>query len=45
MYLCRAFSFDQKSAKCHLLSYDSLTIGVRRENDFNWDLYEKKGKL
>lgn len=45
MYLCRAFSFDQKSAKCHLLSYDSLTIGVRMENDFNCDLYEKKGKL
>jgi len=43
--LRRAFSFDQKSAKCHLLSYDSLTIGVRKENDFNFDLYEKKGKL
>ncbi|XP_056117364.1 hepatocyte growth factor [Rhinichthys klamathensis goyatoka] len=41
-FTCRAFSFDQKSAKCRLLSYDSLTIGVRMENDFNFDLYEKK---
>lgn len=45
MYLYRAFSFDQKSAKCHLLSYDSLSTGVHMENDFNFDLYEKKGKL
>ncbi|XP_056622680.1 hepatocyte growth factor [Triplophysa dalaica] len=41
-FTCRAFSFDQKSTKCHLLSYDSLTFGVRMENDFNFDLYEKK---
>ncbi|XP_016322104.1 hepatocyte growth factor-like [Sinocyclocheilus anshuiensis] len=41
-FTCRAFNFDQKTAKCHLLSYDSLTVGVRMENDFNFDLYEKK---
>ncbi|XP_058606468.1 hepatocyte growth factor isoform X1 [Onychostoma macrolepis] len=41
-FTCRAFNFDQKTAKCHLLSYDSLTVGVRTENDFNFDLYEKK---
>ncbi|RXN24706.1 hepatocyte growth factor-like protein [Labeo rohita] len=41
-FTCRAFSFNQKTAKCHLLSYDSLTVGVRIENDSNFDLYEKK---
>ncbi|KAG9273035.1 hepatocyte growth factor [Astyanax mexicanus] len=41
-FTCRAFSFDQNGTKCHLLSYDNFTRGVRIENDFNFDLYQKK---
>ncbi|XP_042631494.1 hepatocyte growth factor-like [Cyprinus carpio] len=41
-FTCSAFNFDQKTTKCHLISYNSLTIGVRMENDVNFDLYEKK---
>lgn len=40
----RAFSYDHKNRKCHWLSFDSLTQGVRTEKDFNFDLYEKKGR-
>lgn len=40
----RAFSYDHKNRKCHWLSFDSLTPGVRTEKDFNFDLYEKKGR-
>uniref|UniRef100_A0A8B9HMH8 Hepatocyte growth factor n=1 Tax=Astyanax mexicanus TaxID=7994 RepID=A0A8B9HMH8_ASTMX len=42
IFLSRAFSFDQNGTKCHLLSYDNFTRGVRIENDFNFDLYQKK---
>ncbi|KAG7454310.1 hypothetical protein MATL_G00258320 [Megalops atlanticus] len=41
-FTCRAFYFDQKNRKCHWLSFDSLTPGVQKEHDFNFDLYEKK---
>ncbi|KAK1785038.1 hypothetical protein P4O66_018462, partial [Electrophorus voltai] len=41
-FTCRAFSFDQNGTKCHLLSFDSFIVGVHVENDFNFDLYEKK---
>uniref|UniRef100_A0A8B9HFU6 Hepatocyte growth factor n=1 Tax=Astyanax mexicanus TaxID=7994 RepID=A0A8B9HFU6_ASTMX len=32
----------ENGTKCHLLSYDNFTRGVRIENDFNFDLYQKK---
>uniref|UniRef100_A0AAR2INK0 Hepatopoietin-A n=1 Tax=Pygocentrus nattereri TaxID=42514 RepID=A0AAR2INK0_PYGNA len=41
-FTCRAFNFDQNGTKCHLLSFDTLTVGVRTESDSNYDLYEKK---
>ncbi|KAB5574748.1 hypothetical protein PHYPO_G00212610 [Pangasianodon hypophthalmus] len=41
-FTCRAFIFDQNGTKCHLLSFDSLTVGVHAETDFSFDLYEKK---
>lgn len=43
IFLSRAFIFDQNGTKCHLLSFDSLTVGVLAETDFSFDLYEKKG--
>ncbi|XP_028814074.1 hepatocyte growth factor [Denticeps clupeoides] len=39
---CRAFGYDHKNRRCHLLAADSVTPGVRVESDFNFDLYEKK---
>ncbi|MBN3295258.1 HGF factor, partial [Amia calva] len=41
-FICRAFYFDQKNGKCHWLSFDSNTQGVKREQNFSIDLYEKK---
>ncbi|XP_006633316.3 hepatocyte growth factor isoform X1 [Lepisosteus oculatus] len=41
-FICRAFHFDQKTRKCHWLSFDSNTPGVKKEQDFSFDLYEKK---
>ncbi|KAG9335230.1 hypothetical protein JZ751_005586 [Albula glossodonta] len=41
-FTCRAFHFDQKNRTCLWLSFHSFTPGVQTEQDFNFDLYEKK---
>ncbi|NWR94887.1 HGF factor, partial [Furnarius figulus] len=41
-FLCRAFAYDRVTKRCHWLSFNSLTNGVRKKQDHAFDLYEKK---
>ncbi|XP_078530302.1 hepatocyte growth factor [Lissotriton helveticus] len=40
--LCRAFAFDKSTNRCHWLSFNSKSPGVRIKHDYAFDLYEKK---
>ncbi|XP_062317721.1 hepatocyte growth factor [Osmerus eperlanus] len=39
---CRAFLYDHKNRKCQWLSFDRNSPGVQSQQDFNYQLYQKK---
>lgn len=39
----RAFLYDHKNRKCQWLSFDTNSSGVQSLEDFNYQLYQKKG--
>lgn len=41
----RAFLYDHKNRKCQWLSFDRNSPGVLSQQDFNYQLYQKKGAL
>lgn len=41
----RAFLYDHKNRKCQWLSFDRNTPGAQSQQDFNYQLYQKKGAL
>uniref|UniRef100_A0A7M4F944 Hepatocyte growth factor n=2 Tax=Crocodylus porosus TaxID=8502 RepID=A0A7M4F944_CROPO len=41
-FTCKAFAYDRAMKRCHWLSFNSLTNGVRKKQDHAFDLYEKK---
>ncbi|NXH63424.1 HGF factor, partial [Rhabdornis inornatus] len=41
-FTCKAFAYDRVTKRCHWLSFNSLTNGVRKKQDHAFDLYEKK---
>lgn len=41
----RAFLYDHKNRKCQWLSFDKNSPGVQSQQDFNYQLYQKKGAL
>ncbi len=41
----RAFLYDHKNRKCQWLSFDKNSPGVQSQQDFNYQLYQKKGDL
>uniref|UniRef100_A0A665V264 Hepatocyte growth factor n=1 Tax=Echeneis naucrates TaxID=173247 RepID=A0A665V264_ECHNA len=41
-FTCRAFLYDHKNRKCQWLSFDRNSAGVQSQQDFNYQLYQKK---
>ncbi|KAG8012600.1 Hepatocyte growth factor [Nibea albiflora] len=41
-FTCRAFLYDHKNRKCQWLSFDRNSPGVQSQQDFNYQLYQKK---
>lgn len=41
----RAFFYDHKNRKCQWLSFDRNSPGTQTQQDFNYQLYQKKGAL
>lgn len=41
----RAFLYDHKNRKCQWLSFDRNSPGAQSQQDFNYQLYQKKGAL
>ncbi|XP_058502441.1 hepatocyte growth factor isoform X1 [Solea solea] len=41
-FSCRAFLYDHKNRKCQWLSFDRNSPGAQIQQDFNYQLYEKK---
>ncbi|XP_034018825.1 hepatocyte growth factor-like [Thalassophryne amazonica] len=41
-FSCRAFNFQKHDRKCHLLPFDRFTLGVQKQANVNFSLYEKK---
>ncbi|MEQ2271692.1 hypothetical protein XENORESO_007837, partial [Xenotaenia resolanae] len=39
---CRAFNYQRHSKECHLLPFDRFTLGVQKQANINFTLYEKK---
>ncbi|XP_029910495.1 hepatocyte growth factor [Myripristis murdjan] len=41
-FTCRAFLYDHKNRKCQWLSFDRNSPGAQSQQDFNYQLYQKK---
>ncbi|XP_071357039.1 hepatocyte growth factor isoform X1 [Trachinotus anak] len=41
-FTCRAFLYDHKNRKCQWLSFDRNSSGAQIQQDFNYQLYQKK---
>eukprot|EP00064_Thunnus_orientalis_P001589 superscaffoldBa00000109_g1592 len=41
-FTCRAFLYDHKNRKCQWLSFDKNSAGTQMQQDFNYQLYQKK---
>ncbi|KAM7396616.1 hypothetical protein PAMP_019649 [Pampus punctatissimus] len=41
-FICRAFLYDHKNRKCQWLSFDRNSPGIQMQQDFNYQLYQKK---
>ncbi|KAF3854734.1 hypothetical protein F7725_022789 [Dissostichus mawsoni] len=41
-FSCRAFLYDHKNRKCQWLPFDRNSPGVQSQQDFNYQLYQKK---
>ncbi|KAA8590191.1 hypothetical protein FQN60_014125 [Etheostoma spectabile] len=41
-FSCRAFLYDHKNRKCQWLSFDRNSPGAQTQQDFNYQLYQKK---
>ncbi|CAB1431083.1 unnamed protein product [Pleuronectes platessa] len=41
-FTCRAFLYDHKNRKCQWLSFDRNAPGAQSQQDFNYQLYQKK---
>ncbi|XP_075455697.1 hepatocyte growth factor isoform X2 [Ascaphus truei] len=41
-FTCKTFAFDKSTKRCHWLSFNSMSTGVKKKSDVAFDLYEKK---
>uniref|UniRef100_A0A5F8GG37 Hepatocyte growth factor n=1 Tax=Monodelphis domestica TaxID=13616 RepID=A0A5F8GG37_MONDO len=41
-FTCKAFAFDKAKKRCHWFPFNSMSNGVRKKHDHEFDLYENK---